>query len=122
MNILVTGTRNPLVAKTVLIIMSAIDANVPMSRGHLLIHGDANGVDAFVAQQAEDWGWDICAHAADWTAYGKAAGPMRNQAMLNHHRDIDLVLAFPAPDSRGTWDMVERAVKARIPVRIYPLP
>jgi len=32
------------------------------------------------------------------------------------------VLAFPAPDSRGTWDMVERAVKARIPVRIYPLP
>jgi hypothetical protein len=122
MNILITGTRHPLVAESVRVIMNAIDANVPMSRYHLLIHGDAKGVDTFVAQQAVEWGWDVCAHPADWTAYGKAAGPMRNQAMLNHHRDINLVLAFPASDSRGTWDMVERAVKARLNVRVYPLP
>lgn len=119
MNVLVTGSRH--VKEDGGVILQAIDANVPMSRDHLLIHGAAAGIDFIVAAYAERWGWKICAHPAHWEQYGKAAGPLRNQEMLAHHEDIDIVLAFPTSDSRGTWDMVERAVQARLPVRVYPL-
>jgi hypothetical protein len=104
------------------IVEQAFHDNLPFEAHHLLVHGAARGVDSGVAQYAvDDWGMKTCVHPADWAAYGKSAGPIRNQSMLDHHPDIDLVLAFPADSSRGTWDMVERAVKARLPVRIYPL-
>lgn len=47
---------------------------------------------------------------ADWLKHGKAAGPIRNQKMIDDflpHR----VVAFLHPDSRGTVDTIER-VKA----------
>jgi len=49
---------------------------------------------------------------ADWGRHGKAAGPMRNQAMLSH--GADLVVAFPG--GRGTADMTRRAETAKVPV------
>jgi YspA, cpYpsA-related SLOG family len=121
-NVLVTGSRHPLVAATARVVLEAFYKNgLQAETGHLLIHGNAPGVDAYAAEQAIGWGWDICSHPADWERHSRAAGPIRNQEMLDHHPDIDLVLAFPAPDSRGTWDMVERAIKARLTVRIHPL-
>lgn len=51
---------------------------------------------------------------ADWKAHGKAAGPIRNQLMLDEHKP-DLVLAFPG--GNGTADMIRRAEKAGIPVQ-----
>ena len=53
---------------------------------------------------------------ADWKQYGKAAGPIRNQQMLDEGKP-ELVLAFvdkPVVESRGTWDMVQRARKAQV--------
>lgn len=46
--------------------------------------------------------------------YGKSAGPIRNQTMLDDGKP-DLVLAFPG--GRGTADMVAKAEKHGIPVR-----
>lgn len=54
----------------------------------------------------------------------RGAGPIRNQAMLNHGRP-DAVIAFhkDIASSRGTADMVKRARKAGIPVWIpFPQP
>lgn len=54
-------------------------------------------------------------HPADWDAHGKAAGPLRNQAMLDS--GVDQVIAFvdkPLAESRGTNDMVFRARKAGV--------
>jgi hypothetical protein len=58
-------------------------------------------------------------HPADWNTHGKAAGPIRNQAMVD--LGADLCLAFPRADSKGTWDCVRRAADAGIPVHIHPL-
>lgn len=58
-------------------------------------------------------------HPADWNTHGKAAGMLRNTAMVA--AGADLCLAFPAPDSRGTWDCLTKAAKAGIHTRIYPL-
>ena len=51
---------------------------------------------------------------ADWKTFGKAAGPKRNQAMVDS--GADLCIAFPSKGSTGTIDCVERAKAAGIPV------
>jgi len=128
-NILVTGTRRSLATEEMThienVLLRAINT-LPLevrdlAPGNMLIHGAAPGVDSFCDELMDHWGWTICFHPADWDTHGKAAGPIRNQAMLDHHPDIDLVLAFPSPESRGTWDMVQRAVKRHLAVRVYPL-
>jgi hypothetical protein len=58
-------------------------------------------------------------HPADWKRLGRDAGPARNQEMVD--LGADLCLAFPRKGSRGTWDCIQRAAEAGIPVHIYPL-
>lgn len=80
-----------------------------------VIEGGARGADALAARWT-DRNYLISGHEqypADWKKHGKAAGPIRNQEMLD--AQPDLVLAFPG--GKGTADMVERAKKAGIPVR-----
>ena len=79
-----------------------------------LIHGDAKGADTLAAEIAAEQGWKVIAMPADWDTHHKAAGPIRNQQMVDMHPD--LVVAFLMPNSRGTRDCVERALKADIPV------
>ena len=50
---------------------------------------------------------------ADWSEYGKAAGAIRNQQMLDEGTP-DLVVAFPG--GNGTLDMVRRSQRAGIKV------
>jgi len=53
-------------------------------------------------------------HWANWGKHGKAAGPIRNQEMLDMWQP-DLVVAFPGGD--GTKSMVELARKAGVEVK-----
>jgi len=48
-------------------------------------------------------------YPADWETYGRAAGPIRNQKMLDSEQ-INLCVAFPG--GAGTADMVARCKKA----------
>lgn len=57
---------------------------------------------------------------ANWTTYGNAGGPIRNQSMLSEGKP-DVVIAFHddiAGGSRGTKDMCDRASKAGVPVYV----
>lgn len=78
-----------------------------------IIAGGAGGADTM----AIDWAvvnWcGFTEYPADWKTHGKAAGPIRNQQMLDEGRP-DLVVAFPG--GRGTADMVARARKAGVEV------
>lgn len=91
----------------------------------LLIHGASTGVDSY----ADWWGKTrlgvdaVKAFPAHWKhkmcapgctqIVGKAAGPIRNQQMLDEGKP-DLVIAFPG--GIGTADMVHRAGIAKIMV------
>jgi hypothetical protein len=57
-------------------------------------------------------------HPAPWDKHGKAAGMIRNSAMVR--LGSDLCLAFPGPKSRGTWNCLQLAVDADIPCKVYP--
>lgn len=84
-----------------------------------VVHGDAPGADSIAAVVAEGYLQvaQIQPVPADWETYGKAAGPIRNQRMVNLG-GYNLCLAFPEPDSNGTWDCVKRASLAGIRVNI----
>jgi len=56
-------------------------------------------------------------HPADWTRLGKAAGPIRNQEMVD--AGADMVYAFPTPASRGTLDCMARAWVRGIPIFVW---
>jgi YspA, cpYpsA-related SLOG family len=80
----------------------------------VLIQGEADGADRMAATWAASRRIQVERYPADWRRHGKAAGPIRNQQMLDIGRP-DLVIAFPG--GHGTADMVRRAIQAGIEVR-----
>ena len=92
--------------------------------GTILIHGACRGADNICAAVAEALGFEVRSYPADWVKHRKAAGPIRNQQMINEeHRPeepIDLCLAFHnnIKNSRGTADMLDRVNKASIPWKL----
>lgn len=81
----------------------------------VIIHGDCpTGADRFAAEWARVQFVAEEPHPANWDTYGKAAGPVRNQQMVE--RGADICLAFPLVQSRGTRDCMRRARAAGIPV------
>lgn len=71
-----------------------------------IIHGGARGADEGAAEWAKSEDIPSRAYAADWKKHGKAAGPIRNQKMIDEAKP-DFVVAFPG--GRGTADMLRRA-------------
>jgi hypothetical protein len=84
--------------------------------GLVLIHGACpTGVDrAF--EEACSWA-DVAVerHPADWAAFGNWAGPRRNQEMTDAGADLCLAFHPSLRTSKGTGDMVRRALQAHIP-------
>lgn len=54
---------------------------------------------------------------ADWDKHGKAAGPIRNQEMLDNGK-ADALVAFWDGKSPGTKDMIRRAKRKGIKVKV----
>jgi len=86
----------------------------------VVVHGDARGADTLADRWAKaTHEIDVRVHPearpADWDQYGKLAGNVRNQEMVNLGADI--CLAFPLFGSRGTRDCMKRAKAAGIEVR-----
>jgi len=52
----------------------------------------------------------------EWSRYGKAAGPRRNNLIVD---TIDTLVAFPSNKSKGTWDIISKAMTKGISVYIY---
>lgn len=90
------------------------------ARPTVLIAGGAPGADYQAALWAECNKVKREIYQADWGMHGRAAGPIRNQRMIDEGKP-DYVVAFPG--GRGTADMVRRAKAAGIPVReVHPEP
>jgi hypothetical protein len=83
-----------------------------------IINGYAPGADLIAAKLSQSLGIDTECYPARWDAFGKRAGPMRNQQMLDS--GVDEVWAFHdhITSSKGTKDMVQRASKAKVPVTV----
>lgn len=84
-----------------------------------IVEGEADGADKMARQYGISVGILVIGVHADWKTYGRAAGPIRNQKMLDDYKP-DQVLAFHdnIGASSGTKDMIERTIVARIPYRL----
>jgi hypothetical protein len=69
------------------------------------------GADYFAKQWAGSRAVRVVTFKADWRQFGKKAGPIRNQQMLDEGKP-GLVVAFPG--GWGTADMLRRAKKAGV--------
>lgn len=79
----------------------------------VVINGGAPGADTLAKNWALMRGIDVQTYAANWAEHGRAAGPKRNQRMIDEGKP-DLVVAFAG--GKGTADMVRRARGAKIEV------
>lgn len=78
----------------------------------MLVNGGAPGADALGRQWAEAMRVPGMTVSADWSRYGRRAGPLRNARMLA--AKPDLVVAFPG--GRGTANMISQARAAGVEV------
>jgi hypothetical protein len=96
------------------LVFDTLDALAKVEVVDCIIEGDARGADRIAGAWAKRRRVDLVLIPADWQKHGKAAGPIRNQKMLDQGKP-DLVIAFPG--GRGTDDMVRRAEVAGVSVK-----
>lgn len=126
MKILVCGSRHWSRRKPIWVALGAVRKKNTVT----VIHG-ANkhwnaekklhtGADYLAGEIAYELGYHVVPFPADWEKFGKAAGPKRNQVMVDEKPDVVLAFTNDLNSSRGTADTVRRAKAAGIPVFIYP--
>ena len=72
----------------------------------MIVSGGANGIDTLAARYSKENNIKLKIHSANWNRYGKAAGPIRNQLIVN---DITHLLALPVKNSIGTFSTINKA-------------
>lgn len=108
--VLVTGSRDWRWRRTI------VEMLLDFPDGTTVIHGDSGDADKTADFAAKALGFKVIAVRAEWTKYGKSAGPIRNGKMLD--LQPTRVLAFCRNRSRGTMDCVRQATERRIPVEL----
>jgi hypothetical protein len=85
--------------------------------GCTLVVGDAEGADALATEIWRRYVGEPIIVRAQWATFGKAAGPLRNQAIMDNWPDI-LVAVMYRPSTVGTQDMINRATAMDIPIHL----
>jgi hypothetical protein len=86
----------------------------------IVINGACRGADQLGAQCARELGLTVITYPAKRDQYGRAAGPIRNQQMLDEGQpDLALIFHSALEHGRGTKDMWKRLQRAKIPYRVY---
>lgn len=103
--VIITGSRNWDDYKT---LFSSLDLEHHKEPITLFVEGGADGADDLGKRWATKNGIPVVTVPADWSAHGRSAGPKRNIEMLNRYPDAR-VIAFPAPNSKGTLHCMSEA-------------
>lgn len=122
MRVLVTGSREITDEDLVFDALSDLFESEIRFDDFTVIHGNARGADKIAGQWARSlkrYGVHEEIHPADWDAHGKAAGPIRNQEMVDS--GVDLCLAFfkDGAGNVGTSHCVNTAILAKIRIKRY---
>lgn len=81
----------------------------------IIVSGHASGADSLGERYAQEKHLSVEAHAADWAAHGRAAGPIRNAEMADC---ADALIAFWDGQSRGTASMINLARQKGLTVAV----
>lgn len=87
-----------------------------LGSGSCVVSGGARGVDEQAIRAAKSCGLHTVVFNAEWGLYGRAAGPIRNEKMIQY---VDVVVAFWDGKSRGTENMIQLAQKYKKPIKVF---
>ena len=73
------------------------------------------GADGLGEKYAKEKGYTVLPFPADWSKYGKSAGPRRNAEMA---KNADALIAFWDGNSSGTKNMIDLANSAKLKVKV----
>jgi len=105
MKLAIIGSRS---FNDVAFISSELDKLFESNRLDLIVSGGARGADSIGTEWARSKGIPCKVHLPDWDRYGKSAGFIRNELIIN---DCDAVIAFWDGKSRGTLHSINLAKK-----------
>ncbi len=81
-----------------------------------IVSGGARGVDTMAARWAQEHKVELVEFKPEYDKYGRKNAPlMRNTQIVEA---CDRMLAITHPESRGTWDSIDKAQKANKPVTV----
>lgn len=81
------------------------------------VSGTCRGTDKMGEEYAREEGMAVARFPADWSRYGKMAGPRRNGEMARYAMKKGcngVLIAFLRADSRGTKNMIDTALKMKL--------
>lgn len=81
----------------------------------VILSGHCSGVDTMAEQYAKQNGYELEIYPAEWSKYGKSAGPKRNKTMVEN---ADYVIAFWDYQSRGTKSLIGYAKELGKSIRV----
>lgn len=110
----VVGSRSFPSAAPVLQFVSSLPA------GCVVVSGGASGADSFAAAAAAACGLELEVFSAAWSRFGRAAGPVRNRALVRSGLACLVVFVLdPSSLSPGSASAVKEARKAGVPVFVF---
>lgn len=117
--ILFTGSRDWNDIEAVKAVLASLD-----HQKYFVLHGACpSGLDKVVdtlACDEETSNFNVVAVPARWDLYGPAAGPIRNQYMVEHYKPAHVYAFKSSPVSAGTDNCIKCARAAGIPVTLVP--
>lgn len=87
---------------------------------YVVVEGGARGADSWARKIAGELGLAVETFSAQWSLYGRRAGPIRNRQMLDTKPDLVVAFHENLIASKGTRDCVEESRRRAIPVRMFP--
>src|SRR5690606_4102450 len=99
--LIISGTREELSAEDRAMVLDIIAEHVEQA-SDIAVGDCPTGIDALVRETRPR----ALRVRADWQTHGRRAGPERNGRMVAWAAEVpgSVLLAFPGPTSRGTWD------------------
>lgn len=80
-----------------------------------IVSGTCRGADLLGERFANKHNIPIKQFPANWNLYGKSAGPRRNAQMAAY---ADICIVFWDGTSRGTKNMIDTAIKYKLPIKV----
>jgi hypothetical protein len=111
MRVIIAGSRH---CKDLNILKLAI-SNSPFDITEV-VSGGAKGVDTMGEEWAKRNGIPVKIFPANWSKYGRGAGPIRNAEMANY---ADALIAIAYSGSRGTRNMIQHAMNKGLEVHVH---
>jgi hypothetical protein len=135
MRILITGSRDfkdyATVARGITVAIDELRDLLKIDNEIVVIHGAARGADSLAEEfvnkseqffKARDIVIRSERHHADWKKHGRAAGPLRNQEMVDSGANICVAFFQEGAGNRGTTHCSLAAAEAGIRVLTFNSP